>query len=88
MKKGCPAYLCAIKTVESRELDPKVILVVQEFLGVFQEVPGLTPEREIEFMIKLVPRTTPISKAPYRLAPTELAELKTQLQELLDKGLK
>jgi len=44
MKKGCPAYLCTIKTVESRELDPKEIPVVQEFLGVFQEVPGLPPE--------------------------------------------
>ena len=38
-------------------------------------------------MIELVPGTTPISKAPYRMAPAELAELKIQPQELLDKGL-
>jgi len=38
-------------------------------------------------MIELVAGTAPISKAPYRMAPTELVELKTQLQELLDKGL-
>ena len=36
-------------------------------------------------MIELVPKTAPISKVPYRMAPAELAELKTQLQELLDK---
>ena len=53
----------------------------------FQEVPGLPPDREIEFAIELVPGTTPISKAPYRMAPAELAELKKQLQQLLDKGL-
>jgi len=41
----------------------------------------------MEFAIELVPSTAPISKAPYRMAPTELAELKKQLQELLDKGL-
>jgi len=55
VKKGCPAYLCAVEAVETRELDPKEILVGQEFLGIFQEVPGLPPEREIEFMIELVP---------------------------------
>ena len=38
-------------------------------------------------MIELVPSTTPIFKAPYRMAPAELADLKTQLQDLLDKGL-
>ena len=58
-----------------------------EFLEVFQEVPGLPPDREIEFAIELVPGTTPISKAPYLMAPAELAELKKQLQEPLDKGL-
>ncbi|RVW32976.1 hypothetical protein CK203_095563 [Vitis vinifera] len=47
---------------------------------------GLPPEREVEFTIDLAPETTPISKAPYRMAPMELKELKIQLQELLDKG--
>ena len=46
----------------------------------------LPPAREIEFTIELLPGTSPISKAPYRMAPAELAELRKQLQELLDKG--
>ena len=75
-----------MEAAETQEPNLEEITVVQEFLGVFQEVPGLLPYREIEFMIELVPGTAPISKAPYRMAPAELAELKTQLQELLDKG--
>ena len=43
--------------------------------------------RDEEFRIELVPGTTPISRRPYRMPPNELAELKIQLQELLDKGL-
>ena len=50
-----------------------------------EDLPGLPPDRKIEFVIELVLRTTPISKAPYRMALTKLKELKTQLQELLDK---
>ena len=42
--------------------------------------------REIEFSIQVTLETQPISKAPYRIAPAELKELKTQLQELLDKN--
>ena len=51
-----------------------------------EDLPGLPPDREIEFVIDLVPGTAPILKAPHRMAPTELKELKVQLQELLDKG--
>ncbi|RVW98888.1 Transposon Ty3-G Gag-Pol polyprotein [Vitis vinifera] len=51
-----------------------------------EDLPGLPPEREVEFTIDLVPGTGPMSKAPYRMAPVELKELKVQLQELLDKG--
>ncbi|KAL0546312.1 hypothetical protein IC582_016219 [Cucumis melo] len=47
---------------------------------------GLPPDREIEFTIELLPGTAPISQAPYRMAPSELKELKMQLQELVDKG--
>jgi len=79
LKKGCLTYLCTVEVVETQEPDPGEIPVVQEFLGVFQEVPGLPLDREIEFMIELVPDTMPISKAPYRMAPAELAELKAQL---------
>ncbi|KAL5569060.1 hypothetical protein UlMin_025635 [Ulmus minor] len=61
--------------------------VVNEFTSVFpEELPSLPPDREVTFEIKVLPGTTPISKAPYHMAPAELKELQTQLQELLDKG--
>ena len=63
------------------------IPVIREFPDVFpEELPGVPPEREADLSIEVVQGTTPISRAPYRMAPTELKELKTQLQELLDKG--
>jgi hypothetical protein len=46
----------------------------------------MPPDRDIEFIIELQPGTAPISKRPYRMPPNELAELKIQLQDLLDKG--
>ena len=68
-------------------MKPEEVPVVNEFLELFPEdLPGLPPDREIEFVIDLLPGIAPISKAPYRMAPTELKELKAQLQELLDKG--
>ena len=61
--------------------------VVRDFLDVFpDDLPGLPPEQEIDFPIDLVPGTAPISLPPYRMAPAELKELKTQLQELVDRG--
>nr|GFA42820.1 uncharacterized protein [Tanacetum cinerariifolium] len=50
------------------------------------ELPGIPPVREVEFRIELILIAKPISKAPYRMAPTELKELKDQLQELLERG--
>ncbi|KAI5323567.1 hypothetical protein L3X38_032639 [Prunus dulcis] len=50
------------------------------------DLPGLPPEWEIEFTIELLPGTNPIYQTPYRMAPVELRELKTQLQELVDLG--
>jgi hypothetical protein len=46
----------------------------------------MPPDRDVEFVIEVQPGTAPFSKRPYRMPPKELAELKTQLQELLDKG--
>jgi hypothetical protein len=69
------------------ELPLEKIPVVCEYADVFpDELPGMPPDRDIEFAIELQPGTTPISKRPYRMPPAELAELKKQLQELLDKG--
>jgi hypothetical protein len=65
----------------------KDIPVVCEFPDVFPEdLPGLPPERDVEFVIELKPSTTPISRRSYRMPPNELAELKIQLQDLLEKG--
>jgi hypothetical protein len=61
--------------------------VVSDFPDVFpEELPGMPPDREIEFSIELVPGTAPIYKRPYRMDANQLAELKNQIQDLLDKG--
>jgi hypothetical protein len=60
--------------------------VVNEFPDVFlEELPGMPPDRDIEFMIELKPDTTPIYKTPYRMAIPELAKLKEHIKELLEK---
>jgi hypothetical protein len=63
------------------------IRTVSEFLDVFlEELSGMPPDHEIEFVIELVPGTAPIYKRPYRMTTNQLVELKEHLQELLDKG--
>ncbi|TYK20945.1 ty3-gypsy retrotransposon protein [Cucumis melo var. makuwa] len=87
LSQGTWSILASV--VDTREVDvsPSSIPVVRDYPDVFpEELLGLPPHREIEFVIKLEPGTVPISRAPYRMAPTELKELKVQLQELLDKG--
>jgi hypothetical protein len=61
--------------------------VVRDFPDVFlEELPGMPPEWEVEFVIDLLPGTAPISKRPYRMSLEELKELKTQLTELQEAG--
>jgi hypothetical protein len=61
--------------------------VVWEYPDVFpEELPGMPPDRDIEFVIDLIPGTSPIAKRPYRMASPELAELKKQLTELQRSG--
>jgi hypothetical protein len=63
------------------------ILVACEFPDVFlEDLPGMPPDRDVEFVIELQPGTTPISRRPYKMTPKELAELKVQLNGLLDRG--
>ncbi|XP_062091879.1 uncharacterized protein LOC133797823, partial [Humulus lupulus] len=87
LESGCVGYLASVvDTYKEQKLKPEDVPVVRDFLEVFPEdLPGLPPDREIEFVIELLPGTAPVSKAPYRMAPAELKELKIQLQELLDK---
>jgi hypothetical protein len=62
-------------------------VVVCDFADVFPaELPGIPPERDAAFEIKLIPGTQPIHKAPYRMTPKEKVELKRQLDDLLAKG--
>jgi hypothetical protein len=92
-KKGFRVQLprdIAIHNVTNATLDKAIedILVVCEFPDVFlDDLLGLSPDREVEFKIELIPDIAPISQRPYRMPPNELAELKIQLNELLKKGL-
>ncbi|XP_074337615.1 uncharacterized protein LOC141674810 [Apium graveolens] len=88
LRQGCQSYLAHVVDTNKDVLHIENIPVVKEFKDVFpDDLPRLPPDREIEFMIDLTPGTTPISKSPYRMAPMEMKELATQLQELLDKGI-
>jgi hypothetical protein len=62
------------------------IRVVREYSDIFPgDLPGMPPERDIEFIIDLLPGTVPIAKRPHRMSVGELEKLKKQLKELLDK---
>ncbi|KAL8097604.1 hypothetical protein AgCh_030656 [Apium graveolens] len=88
LRKGNEAYLAYVVDTQKEVPNLQDIPVVNEFEDVFpQDLPGLPPDRVIEFAIELAPGTAPVSKAPYRLAPLEMKELVIQLQELLDKGM-
>ena len=68
-------------SIESKSLEE--VPVVNEYPDIFpEELPGMPLDRDIEFVIDLVPGTSPIAKRPYRMAASELAELKKQLEEL------
>ena len=88
LASGCTGYLASVVDTNKKEKDElNDVLVVNEFMSVFpKDLLSLPPDREVTFEIAVLPGTTPISKAPYRMAPTELKELQTQLQDLLDKG--
>ena len=87
VRKGCEAYLSYVIDMVKARPSVSDIPTVSDFLDVFpEELPGLPPQRKIEFSIDVVPGATPASITPYRMAPLELKELKLQLQELLDKG--
>ncbi|XP_060973967.1 uncharacterized protein LOC133039156 [Cannabis sativa] len=88
LRSGCVGFLAVV--VDSSKpvlLGPEEVKVVKEFLDVFpEEFPGLPPQRKIDFIIDLIPGAELVSKAPYRMAPAELKELKIQLQGMLDLG--
>ncbi|XP_035845936.1 uncharacterized protein LOC118492200 [Helianthus annuus] len=86
LKKGCVIYMAQVTTDEPK---PKIedIPVISDYSDVFpKELPGLPPDRQVEFRIDIIPGVAPVARAPYRLAPTEMKELRAQLDDLLEKG--
>ena len=87
VQRGCLAYLAHIRDTSIETPMLESIPVVSEFSEVFPtDLPGLPPDRDIDFCIDVEPGTRPISIPPYRMSPAELKELKEQLQNLLSKG--
>ena len=90
LQQGCSgfvAYVMDTRVGAERPSTVEEVPIVREFPDVFpEELPGVPPERQVEFRIDLIPGAAPIAKAPYRLAPPEMQELSSQLQELLGKG--
>ncbi|GJT14953.1 putative reverse transcriptase domain-containing protein [Tanacetum coccineum] len=91
MAKGCQVFLAQIsakrKDDKSEGKQIKDVPIVRDFPKVFPEdLPGLPLTRSVEFQIDLIPGAAPITRALYRLAPSEMKELSEQLQELSDKG--
>jgi Reverse transcriptase (RNA-dependent DNA polymerase) len=87
MSAGCEYYLASVAVTDAKEVDISTVSVAREYPDVFpDELPGLSPPRDVEFCIELQPSTTLVARAPYRMAPAELRELKIQLEELLEKG--
>ena len=77
LRKGCKGYLAIIVDLQREGTRIEDISVVKEFSDVFpDELPGLPPERKIEFSIDLIPSVSPISKALYQMDLIELRELK------------
>ena len=80
-------WLVSLTLEDEERSDLDLPRVVCEYVDVFpDELPGLPPQRVVDFGIELHPGTLPIPMTPHRMAPVELQELRVQLQELLDKG--
>ncbi|GJZ04649.1 putative reverse transcriptase domain-containing protein [Tanacetum coccineum] len=91
IEKGCLIFLAQVTKKETEDKSEEKRLedvpTVWDFPEVFsKDLPGLPPMRQVEFQIDLVPGAVVVARAPYRLAPSKLQELSTQLQELSDKG--
>ena len=87
MENGATCFVIVAQEKKmSTEEQISKIPVVDEYADVFpDEIPELPPSRDIDFSIDLIPGAGPVSAAPYRMALAELAELKKQIEDLLDK---
>ncbi|GKE40771.1 putative reverse transcriptase domain-containing protein, partial [Tanacetum coccineum] len=91
MEKGCQLFLAHVTMKENKDKSKEKRLedmpTVRDFPEVFPEdLLGLPLIRQVEFQIDLVPGAAPVARAPYRLSPSKIEELSTQLQELSNKG--
>jgi hypothetical protein len=87
MRNGEPEIISLANLEVTSDIQIEELRVVQQFQDVFpSEIPAFPPSREVEFFIDLHPGTRPISESPYRMAPAELTELKSQIEDLLEKG--
>ena len=87
MSRTVGGWLASLTLEDEVRPDLDLPRVVYEYVDVFpDELPGLPPQRAVDFGIELHPGTLPISMTPHRMAPVELQELRVQLQGLLDKG--
>nr|GEZ99900.1 hypothetical protein [Tanacetum cinerariifolium] len=84
---GDKVYLAQVtsKKAEDKLEDKRLedVPIVREFPKVFSEdMPRLPLARQVKFQIDLLPSVAPVARASYRLAPAEMQELSTRLQEL------
>nr|GEY29885.1 putative reverse transcriptase domain-containing protein [Tanacetum cinerariifolium] len=87
IKRGSQLFVVHVIEKEPQEKRLEDVPVIQDFPEVFPDnLPGLPPPRQVEFQIDLVPGAAPVTRAPYRLAPSEMKELAKQLRELSKKG--
>ncbi|GKE42547.1 hypothetical protein Tco_1469831 [Tanacetum coccineum] len=91
IQKGCHVFLAQItkKKTEDKLEEKRLedVPIVWDFPKVFQEdLPGLSPTRQVEFQIDLVLSAAHVARVPYKLAPSEMQDMSAQLQELSDKG--
>ncbi|XP_071728408.1 uncharacterized protein [Rutidosis leptorrhynchoides] len=85
--KGCDTFLAYVIDAKKEKKMVADIAVVRDFLEVFpDELPGFPPVREVEYRIELMPGSKAVAKSPYRLAPSEIRDMMTQIQDLLDRG--
>ncbi|GKE66749.1 hypothetical protein Tco_1520910 [Tanacetum coccineum] len=86
ISRGYQVFIAQVMEKKSDEKRLEDIPVVREFLEIFPEdIPGLPPVCQVEFLINLISRAAPVAREPYRLAPSEMQELSDQLQELADR---
>nr|GEZ68459.1 putative reverse transcriptase domain-containing protein [Tanacetum cinerariifolium] len=84
---GCELFLAQVTGTVSKEKRVEDVPIICDFPEVFlEDLPGLLPPRQVEFRIDLIPGATPVARASYRFALSELKELSEQLKELSEKG--